>query len=165
MGQDKTNNLTAFLSEIADTLRSATSSSAKINPQEFNDIIKGIIESGGGGDAPVEDLGFLITYPIEFETPDSDPSYRVRNPDVLSYMLIDWITQNIEGEKVPQEKLLGKFIVDGVEVQEIMTIADFPYTYFLVTGNTYGFDYTPSIMLYYGATMYEVGRIDVTRMF
>lgn len=168
MATDKTNNLTAFLEEIANTLREATGSAAKINPQNFNSMIKRAIESGtGGGETPVEDLGFIIRYPINLETPGHDPTYRIREADVLSLMLVEWIGENLDGEKVPQEILLGKFLVDGVEVQEIKTDSSIPSVYILITGNTYGFtDYVPSIFLYYGDTQYiqnAVGRIDVLR--
>lgn len=169
MATDKTNNLTAFLEEIASTLREATGSAAKINPQNFNSMIKRAIESGtgGGGETPVEDLGFIIRYPINLETPGHDPTYRIREADVLSLMLVEWIGENLDGEKVPQETLLGKFLVDGVEVQEIKTDSSIPNVYILITGNTYGFtDYVPSIFLYYEDTQYvynAVGRIDVLR--
>lgn len=169
MATDKTNNLTAFLEEIASTLREATGSAAKINPQDFNGIIESIIESGGGsGETPVEDLGFIIRYPINLETPGHDPTYRIREADVLSLMLVEWIGENLDGEKVPQEIHLGKFLVDGVEVQEIKTDSSIPGVYILITGNNYGFDYVPSIHLYYEDAPYiqnAVGRIDVLRYY
>ena len=48
----KTNNLTDFLTDVANAIRSKTGDTGLINPQDFSARIAAIETGGGGGDTP-----------------------------------------------------------------------------------------------------------------
>lgn len=90
----KQDNLTDFLTDVADAIREKKGTTEKINPQNFSEEIRGI-ESGGGGNADIEYVDETIFGPKSYKSVEIKEGVKEIDRYALYY------ATNIESITVP----------------------------------------------------------------
>jgi len=126
MAADKTNNLTIFLTEIADAIREVYNITDAINPQDFASYIKNIPNQGGNssGSTSGNTSGDTETYETVKLTTTQYGTYYIMMPNDNSLDLIDFFNSNrVAGANnsyhVGSDVLGKRYMLDGYYITRI----------------------------------------------